>query len=121
MLAFCPVPDVTVHVEPRKSCRIDENNPFALVQVAASEHGLAVHDVHILSADSTCHIELHVELPGTDAPLTGRTRGSRLLRTRCGRPCPGVEIVSHMEPKAPKRCAGTGRFGFCTFFRDGLA
>ncbi|MCH5144767.1 cation diffusion facilitator family transporter [Desulfovibrio sp. UIB00] len=95
-----PGADVTVHVEPRKSCRIDENNPFALVQVAASEHGLAVHDVHILSADSACHIELHVELPG-QMPFDRAYARVKAFEDTLREALPGVEIVSHMEPKAP--------------------
>ena len=92
-----PGADVTVHVEPRKSCRIDENNPFALVQVAASEHGLAVHDVHILSADSACHIELHVELPG-QMPLIVPC-ALKLLRTPCTMPCRVLRSSAIWNPR----------------------
>ena len=92
--------DVTVHVEPRKSCRIDEKNPFALVQTTASEHGLAIHDVHILSAATVCHIELHVELPGHMPFARAYERVSAFEET-LRRLLPGVEIVSHLEPKDP--------------------
>ncbi|MGD9575312.1 cation diffusion facilitator family transporter [uncultured Desulfovibrio sp.] len=102
-----PGADVTVHVEPRKSCRIDENNPFALVQVAASEHGLAVHDVHILSADSACHIELHVELPG-QMPFDRAYARVKAFEDTLREALPGVEIVSHMEPKAPSAALEPG-------------
>lgn len=102
-----PGADVTVHVEPRKSCRIDENNPFALVQVAASEHGLAVHDVHILSADSACHIELHVELPG-QMPFDRAYARVKAFEDSLHDALPGVEIVSHMEPKAPSAALEPG-------------
>ena len=99
--------DVTVHVEPSKACRIDEYNPFALVQLTASEHGLSVHAVNILCADSACYIELHVELPGQMAFETayGRVRGfEEALRGRLS----GVEIVSHLEPKVPARPMSVG-------------
>ena len=102
-----PGADVTVHVEPRKSCRIDENNPFALVQVAASEHGLAVHDVHILSADTACHIELHVELPG-QLPFDRAYARVKAFEDTLRAALPGVEIVSHMEPKAPSAALEPG-------------
>lgn len=102
-----PGADVTVHVEPRKSCRIDENNPFALVLVAASEHGLAVHDVHILSADSACHIELHVELPG-QMPFDRAYARVKAFEDTLREALPGVEIVSHMEPKAPSAALEPG-------------
>ena len=102
-----PGADVTVHVEPRKSCRIDENNPFALVQVAASEHGLAVHDVHVLSADSACHIELHVELPG-QMPFDRAYSRVKAFEDTLRDAWPGVEIVSHMEPKAPSAALEPG-------------
>ena len=102
-----PGADVTVHVEPRKSCRIDENNPFALVQIAASEHGLAVHDVHILSADSACHIELHVELPG-QMPFDRAYARVKAFEDTLRETLPGVEIVSHMEPKAPSAALEPG-------------
>ena len=102
-----PGADVTVHVEPRKSCRIDENNPFALVQVAASEHGLAVHDVHVLSADSACHIELHVELPG-QMPFDRAYARVKAFEDTLREALPGVEIVSHMEPKAPSAALEPG-------------
>lgn len=102
-----PGADVTVHVEPRKSCRIDENNPFALVQTTASEHGLAVHDVHILSAETACHIEMHVELPG-QMPFDRAYVRVRAFEDSLRAALPGVEIVSHMEPKAPSAALEPG-------------
>ena len=102
-----PGADVTVHVEPRKSCRIDENNPFALVQTTASEHGLAVHDVHILSAETACHIEMHVELPG-QMPFDRAYVRVRAFEDSLRAALPGLEIVSHMEPKAPSAALEPG-------------
>ena len=102
-----PGADVTVHVEPRKSCRIDETNPFALVQTTASEHGLAVHDVHILSADTACHIEMHVELPG-QMPFDRAYTRVRSFEDALRAALPGVEIVSHMEPKEPSAALEPG-------------
>lgn len=105
--AILPRADVTVHVEPRKSCGLDENNPFTLVQLAASEHGLAVHDVHVLSADTACHVELHVELPG-QMPFDKAYERVKAFEDSLREALPGVEIVSHMEPKAPSAALEPG-------------
>ena len=105
--AILPGADVTVHVEPRKSCRMDENNPFALVQLVASEHGLAVHDVHVLSADTAYHIELHVELPG-QMPFDRAYARVKAFEDALRETLPRVEIVSHLEPKAPSAALEPG-------------
>ena len=93
-----PGADVTVHVEPAKVR--GAGDPFALVQRLASEHGLAVHNVHILHADTGARIELHVELPG-DTPYAQAYARVGNFEAGLGKALPGVEVLSHLEPENP--------------------
>lgn len=97
-LGCCPARDVTVHVEPAKVR--GAGDPFALVQRLASEHGLAVHNVHILHADTGARIELHVELPG-DTPYAQAYARVGNFEAGLGKALPGVEVLSHLEPENP--------------------
>lgn len=107
VLALLPGCDVTVHVEPRTAHPGEDDNPFSLVQRIASEHGLAVHNVHVLHGDAGCHMELHVELPGQLAFAQAYER-ARAFEDDLRRAVQGAEVVTHLEPEgtASALCAG---------------
>ena len=96
--AILPGSDVTVHVEPLSSRSRKDENPFSLVQRTASEHGLAVHNVHVLRTGALFHIELHVELPGTQ-PFAEAYARVRPFEEDLRQALPGAEVVSHLEPE----------------------
>ena len=98
MAAILPGSDVTVHVEPLSSRSRKDENPFSLVQRTASEHGLAVHNVHVLRTGALFHIELHVELPGTQ-PFAEAYARVRPFEEDLRQALPGAEVVSHLEPE----------------------
>ncbi|WP_297848037.1 cation diffusion facilitator family transporter [uncultured Desulfovibrio sp.] len=96
--AILPGADVTVHVEPQSTPCEKEDNPFSLVQRTASEHGLAVHNVHVLRAGGLFHIELHVELPGA-LPYAEAYARVGPFEDDLRQALPGVEVVTHLEPE----------------------
>lgn len=96
--AVLPGADVTVHVEPARVKAAD--NPFAVVQRLASEHGLSVHNVHIFHADAGARIELHVELPG-GMPFVQAHAQVGAYEADLHKALPGVEVLSHLEPENP--------------------
>lgn len=96
--AILPGADVCVHVEPMSARAGKDDNPFSLVQRMASEHGLAVHNVHVLRTGGLFHIELHVELPG-GLPYAEAYSRVRPFEDDLRRALPGVEVVSHLEPE----------------------
>ena len=90
--------DVTVHVEPHSADADKHCDPFALVQFTAWNHGLAVHNVHILRLSEICHIDLHVELPG-DMPFVQAYERVKDFEKALHTAMPRMEVVSHLEPE----------------------
>ena len=90
--------DVTVHVEPHSADADKHCDPFAQVQFTAWNHGLSVHNVHILRLSEICHIDLHVELPG-DMPFVQAYERVKDFEKALHAAMPRMEVVSHLEPE----------------------
>ena len=97
--AVLPGADVIVHVEPRTMPA--GSDPFVLTRAAAAAHGLRVHSIHVFGEDRPCHLELHAELPADMDFATAHARVTA-FEVALEAQLPGVNIVSRLEPDAPR-------------------
>ena len=95
--AVVPGADVTVHIEPMRACPRDAD-PVSVITQLASQHGIAVHDVHIMDNPRRKSIELHVEVPADEDFRTAHDRVHKFETHVAARLKPAA-VVTLIEPE----------------------
>lgn len=95
--AVIPGADVTVHLEPLRACQRDAD-PLSVINQLASQHGIAVHDVHIMSCPQRKAVELHVEVPAGEDFRTAHDRVHKFEKHVAASLNPAT-VVTLIEPE----------------------
>lgn len=92
-----PGADVTVHIEPLRACPRD-GDPVSIITQLASQHGIAVHDIHIMHSPRRKAVELHVEVPADEDFRAAHDRVHK-FETHVAASLKPASVVTLIEPE----------------------